>query len=634
LIYLVILFSLPMQGQISLQNDTIRIKEVVISRKKFSSDPAGYKKSSFDSAIMKNYSHSTLNEILSENSLIFIKSYGMGGTATPAFRGTGASHTQIAWNGINLNHPMLGQTDLSLIPAGLVDNIQVYFGGASMTLNSGGIGGIINLETKPVWKKETLISINPGLGSFGRYTGLIKVRSGNVHFQSVTKAFFQSSVNDFKYLNTVISSEPFWQTRTNSQVRQQGFIQELYFRNANSVKSASIWYQSADRNLPSSMLTEQLNMKEKQFDESLRAILNYDGFKGRNKYFFTGAMLINRLNYTNTLTSTDSRNLSESFIFKTGMESQIDENSRLKMVLNEELCVIKSNNFDHNTTRNITTLTASFERNYIDRFGTTILIREILDRRNFLIPDFSAGFQFKIIDEKDYFIKANISRNSKIPTMNDMFWSPGGNPDLKNEYAFTYELTYEMKQKISSPLNIRYDLSLFRNSIRDMILWHPGEYSYWTADNIKSANSTGLESSVLFDYRANSFASSLSAGYSFTKSTTASSVDKNDISVGKQLIYIPVHLANFSLRFAYKNIYSAWIVNYTGKRFITVENSRYLPDFFINNITTGLKLNLNRNLLDINFNIENLFSVNYQTIAYYPLPGRSFSLKILFQILN
>ena len=38
------------------------------------------------------------------------------------------------------------------------------------------------------------------------------------------------------------------------------------------------------------------------------------------------------------------------------------------------------------------------------------------------------------------------------------------------------------------------------------------------------------------------------------------------------------------------------------------------------------------NSLDINFNVDNLFNVNYQTIAYYPLPGRSYSIKILFQI--
>ena len=83
--------------------------------------------------------------------------------------------------------------------------------------------------------------------------------------------------------------------------------------------------------------------------------------------------------------------------------------------------------------------------------------------------------------------------------MNDMYWVPGGNPELKNEYAYIYELVYEMNQKISDRLNIKYDLSVFRYNIKDMIEWHPGEYSYWTADNIENVNSTGCESSVSLD---------------------------------------------------------------------------------------------------------------------------------------
>ena len=109
---------------------------------------------------------------------------------------------------------------------------------------------------------------------------------------------------------------------------------------------------------------------------------------------------------------------------------------------------IKSNNYAGNTTRNTVSLTASAERNTDGRFGALLLLREILDTRNFLIPDFSAGLQYRIVDEKDYFLKANISRNSKIPSMNEMFWIPGGNPDLKNEYAFIYELTGEINQKV------------------------------------------------------------------------------------------------------------------------------------------------------------------------------------------
>ena len=260
---------MPLHGQISAWDDTIKIKEVVISGNKFISDPAGYKKTIIDSSVLFSYSTENLSDMLSENTDIFIKSYGMGGTATPAFRGTGASHTLIDWNGIDINSPMLGQSDLSLIPVGLIDDISIYFGGASIPLNSGGIGGTINLETKPVWKRETLISMNTGMGSFGRYTGLLKVRTGNYRFQTVTKVFFQNSENNFRYLNTEISADPVWQTRTNNQVRQKGFMQEFYFRKEKNIGSVRIWYQSADRNLPASILSQQPNSGENQLDESL-----------------------------------------------------------------------------------------------------------------------------------------------------------------------------------------------------------------------------------------------------------------------------------------------------------------------------------------------------------------------------
>jgi outer membrane cobalamin receptor len=634
LLYIAVFLSMPLQGQFSIASDTVNIGEVIISGKQQFSESTGYKKSAVDTSILKFSSHNSLADLLSQYSGVIIKSYGMGGSATPSFRGTGAGHTQVTWNDININQPMLGQSDLALIPAGLIDEIQIFYGGASMPLNSGGIGGIINLETRPVWKKETLISLNPGIASFGQYTGLLKVRSGNAKFQTVTKAFFQSSENDYPYLNTVISNEPVWQKRKNSQVNQKGFIEELYLRRAKSVASARVWYEAADRNLPASMLIQQPNLKETQSDESLRTMVDYDHSGSVNRYTFTGAWLMNRLNYTNSLASIDSRNFSQSLVLKTGLERNINEFTRFKVTLNEELNYIKSNNYADNATRNTVSLTASAERNGEGRIGAMLLVREILDSRTFLIPDFSAGLQYRITDQKDYFLKANISRNSKIPSMNDMFWLPGGNPELKNEYALMYELAGEINQKISSPLAMKFEASLFRNNIKDMIQWHPGEYSFWTADNIRNVNTSGLESSFSLNYSAGKFGSGLSANYSYTRATTAESGTSNDTSIGKQLIYVPVHQANCTYLMNYRMLYTSWNVIMTGKRYLTADNSDYLPGYMLNNLITGFRLNLKNNAFDLNFQIDNLFDVNYQTIAYYPLPGRSYSLKLLIQILK
>ena len=632
LLFILFLISFPLNGQMTQSNDTIRINEVVIGRNKFNSNPPGYKETTIDSAVQVKYSNNSLADMLSENTEIFIKSYGMGATATPAFRGTGAGHTIIDWNGLNINSPMLGQADLSLIPVGLIDEIHIYSGGASMSLNNGGIGGTINLETKPVWTKETLVSIDYGAGSFGQYSGIVKVKTGNHNFQTVTKGYFQNAENNFRYLNTESGPDPVWQTRINSQVRQKGFLQELYLRSSNSIASARIWYQSEDRNLPSSLLIPP-NSGEKQFDESLRTMLNWVLYKGSGNFSFTGAWMSDRLNYVNRLASIDSRNHSENLTLKAGFENTFDDYSKLKIVFDEQSNAVKSNNYNKYTARNTASISASIEKKS-DRFATTILLREILDKKAFLMPDFSAGMQLRLIDEKEYYLKANISRNSKIPSMNDMYWVPGGNADLKNEYAFIYEMTYEMVQKISDPLILKYDLTIFRYNIKDMIQWHQGEFSYWTPDNIANVKSTGGESSISLDYKRNHLNANLRASYSLTRSVSDGSMIENDNTTGKQLMYVPENQVKVLFRIGLNKIYSSWAADFTGKRYIYADNSKYLPCYFVNNITAGIKFKVKGSLIDMNFNIDNLFDINYQSIAYYPLPGRSFFLKILIQLVK
>jgi iron complex outermembrane receptor protein len=218
--------------------------------------------------------------------------------------------------------------------------------------------------------------------------------------------------------------------------------------------------------------------------------------------------------------------------------------------------------------------------------------------------------------------------------MNDLFWSPGGNTRLENEYAWIYELTYAMKHKFSVPVTLVYDISLFRNSIKDMIQWHPGEYSYWTADNIKNVNTKGLEASLSLSLSKPKLKSFIKLMYSFTRATTSSSDRTDDTSLGKQLTYIPVNKANAVFSLSYGNIYGSWISDLTGKRYTTADNSSSMPAYFINNTIAGIKLKKGGNSLNISILVDNLFNVTYQTIAYYPLPGRSFQFKLHLQFLK
>ena len=632
--YIVALVTIPLSGQSLFQQDAINIGEVVISSNRGKEEAAGYKKSTFDSTSLKLNSQISLAELLPRYSPVFIKSYGMGGSASPSLRGTGAGHTQLTWNGINIGNPMLGQCDLSLFPSGLVDNIQIYYGGASMATGTGGIGGIVNLETVPVWKKQTLVSVSPGIGSFGQYTGLVRVRTGSSKFQTVTKAFFQSSENNYPFINTWISSDPVRQRRTNSQVRQDGFMQEVYLRHDRSVASARIWYESAGRNLPSSVLVQQPGLKETQQDESLRTMITYDHFGNADNISVSGAWIKNRLDYANSLASIDSRNSSGTVVFRAALDHDKRKGIRLKATLEESLNMISSNNYDGNVSRNNLSLALQAGINEGNQFSSSLLVRETADEGNLLVPDFSAGLQYRLIPGREYFLKANVSRNSKLPSLNDLYWLPGGNPDLKNEYAYMYEITGEMTGKISALLTLSVNLSGYLNNIRDMIQWQPGEYSYWTAGNIKSVNTSGLESSAYLEYVSGRVDLGLHMNYSLTRATAADSGSPDDNSAGKQLVYIPKHQANCSLIANYGKFYSSWILTMNSRRYLTVENTSYLPAYVLNDLIAGIKMNPKSLTVDFCFQVDNLFNVSYQTVAFYPLPGRTYSAKLVFQILK
>jgi len=610
-----------LKGQVKTEPDTIKIKEVVITRKQISSEQPGFKFFSVDSSGLYGYDHFFLNDLLRDATPLFIKEYGAGLTSTASFRGTSAGHTQVTWNGININDPMLGQTDFSLIPSGMIDNVMVSFGGASMDLGTGAIGGIINLGNEPSWKNESLIYVAPGTGSFGRYTGLIKVTTGSDRFQSVTKAYLNSAENDFRFLDTEITT-PEWKNREHNQLSQKSLMQELYFRKSKNVLSARFWYQSASRNLPGSILWGYSG--EKQSDESFRSLISYDAVIGKVEFFSSSAFLMSNMLYSSYYDTTGARNSVRSVIQRDGMTMKLGDYTNLKVVLNEEIHFARSDYYETDEMQYTGSLTLSAERKKGKWFGAAILLRETLDGLKFLSPDFSAGCEIRTIPGEEHYLKLNISRNSKIPSINDRFWNPGGNRDLENEYAYSFEAGYKLDHTTGSSLSFGSEINYFNNYIRNMIQWYPQTEFIWVTGNIGSANTSGIEASASLKYNPGSFSLNLNAGYSYTRAKDMSS---EEISL-KQLIYIPEHKANGTLQVSYRNLYSSWITSITGRTYTTSDNSSYLDNYLINSVSGGYKLSFNEHFADIRLKVENIFNVAYQTIVYYPQPGRTYFLVL------
>jgi len=268
------LFFVNFSGKSIAQNtkDTLHLPEFEI-KSNYIFDNQGFKRVKLDSITLIPHLSSDLSTILSEYSTVFIKSYGNGTLATPSFRGTTAQHTQVEWNGINLNSPMLGQIDLSLVPVSQFDGIEILYGAAGLSRTSGAFGGVINLVTNPDWNNIADVIVAQTIGSFDNYTTNVNAAIGTRSFQSHTKFNYSSGLNDFPYYNDYLGE---YVNQQNASFKIYGISQEFFWKLKDKhLFNAKIWYSHSKRNLPPTTSNFDTSNLEKELDKALRAVIEY-----------------------------------------------------------------------------------------------------------------------------------------------------------------------------------------------------------------------------------------------------------------------------------------------------------------------------------------------------------------------
>lgn len=164
------------------------------------------------------------------------------------------------------------------------------------------------------------------------------------------------------------------------------------------------------------------------------------------------------------------------------------------------------------------------------------------------------------------------------------------------------------------------------------IVWLPESSGIWSPVNVRSVEAKGMEAeySASLDLPGGTTISMFSQ-YNRTISTNRSSFSGTDDSYGKQLIYIPINQANASVFFVYKNIRADWHYSYTDKRYITTDNSGYLPSFMISDAGLSWSIYLNESVITARIAVNNLFDESYIPVAGYPVPGRNYLLSLKYQ---
>jgi len=185
--------------------DTILIPEVEVKTARQLSQ-SGIASHVIDTLAMKRETDASLSDLLSRFSTVFIKSEGRGALSTVAFRGTAPSHTEVYWNGMSLQSPMLGQVDFSQIPVYITDKISLSPGASSLVEGEGALGGSISLKNEMEWSDRWNGSVLSGFGSYGTWNEFLHLAKGTKKFQASTRVYYNRSKNDFPFINKDIAN--------------------------------------------------------------------------------------------------------------------------------------------------------------------------------------------------------------------------------------------------------------------------------------------------------------------------------------------------------------------------------------------------------------------------------------------
>ena len=196
--------------------DSLILKPVLILDNRLSRYAGGQFQQDLDSITLR--SGKTLAEILPMLTAATIKSYGTG-LSSISLRGTGANHTALIWNGLNIQTSTHGIADLSQFPLNMANKISIRYGGGSALFGSGAIGGAIFMDNAPPAEQGLQIVENQSIASYQAYSMGVSAAYRKGSFATNTGVTTTSAVNDFEFKNISEVGQPI-QKQVNAAMRQ------------------------------------------------------------------------------------------------------------------------------------------------------------------------------------------------------------------------------------------------------------------------------------------------------------------------------------------------------------------------------------------------------------------------------
>ena len=620
----------------------------------------GVERTTFDSVTLKENIALSIADVLTFNSPLFVKQYGRATLSTVSFRGTGPSHTQVTWNGMRINNPMLGMTDFSMIPSYFIDDASLLHGTSSVNEAGGALGGVVKLSTAPAAADGFGLQYIQGIGMYRTFDEFLRLTWGDEHWQVSTRAVYQSSRNDYKYrnrdkkeniydeeMNIVGSYYPVERNKSGA-FDDVHVLQEIYYNTGRGDRfGLNAWYINSNRELP--LLTtdyaDDTRFENRQREHTLRSVLSWDRLRrdwkvgAKAGYIHTWMAYDYRRDPGNGIMTsmTRSRSRIDTFYGQAAGEYAVGDEwlFTADIALHQHFVRSADKNivlqqgdkaivgYDQGRVEIDAAVSAKWRP--AERLGLSAALREQLYGTKWAtVPALFADY---LLSKRGNVVaKASVSRNFRFPTLNDLYFLPGGNPDLKNETGVQYEAGLSFAVGRDAIYTLSGSASWYDQRIDDWILWLPTTKGFFSPVNIKEVHAYGVEVRAdLSVMLTRGLKLDLDGTFSWSPSINVGEpMSPADQSVGKQLPYEPEFSGTATGRLAWRSWGLLWQFCYYSERYTMSSNditlTGRLTPYVMNNLSLEKGFAFRRADLSLKATINNLFNEEYLSVLSRPMP--------------
>ncbi|MDE7443271.1 MAG: TonB-dependent receptor, partial [Muribaculaceae bacterium] len=422
--------------------------------------------------------------------------------------------------------------------------------------------------------------------------------------------------------------------------------------------SLSAWYIDSSRELPllTTDYTEATRYENYQREHTIRAIVNWNHTRSRWKTMVSGGYIHTSMAYdysretaagATMAAMTRSRSHVNTFhVYADGefmptrrwlLTASLSADQHTVLSHDKTVTSTDGNNrrIGYDVGQFETSAALSIKWKPSERTGVSATLRKELYGTAWtpLIPALFAEF---VVDPRSgLIVKASVIRNHRYPSLNDLYFMPGGNPDLNSEHGISYDCSLDIPAKnITDNWKAGISVTWFDSHIDDWIIWLPTTKGFFSPRNMKKVHAYGIEATAHTDVTLwRDWLLNINGSMSWTPSVNEGDrMSEADISVGKQLPYVPRRSASMtaSLRWRTWSVLYKWC--HYSQRFTMSSNEATLtgklPPYYMSNISVEKQLSFRPADLSLKLAVNNLFNEDYLSVLSHPMPGINFELFI------